>query len=65
MLANAMMLSKSERSERGRSPPWRQFRQYLKGENDIYWLHCPDKKQFYVIPEDVLILHGFECHCNQ
>lgn len=28
---------------------------YVKGDNDIYWLHLPDKKTFYVIPERVMI----------
>lgn len=28
---------------------------YEKGDNDIYWLNCEDKKHFYVIPEIELI----------
>lgn len=35
----------------------RNFMSYKKGDNDVYWLHCLDKKHFYVIPEDVLIDH--------
>lgn len=31
---------------------------YTKGDNDFYWLHCPDKQTFYVIPESVLIDKG-------
>lgn len=33
--------------------------QYAKGDNDFYWINTPDKKYFYVIPEDVLIEKGF------
>ena len=28
---------------------------YKKGDNDFYWLNLPDKKHFYVIPEQILI----------
>ncbi len=30
---------------------------YNEGDNDLYWLHCKNKK-FYVIPENELISHG-------
>jgi hypothetical protein len=32
---------------------------YSEGENDIYWIHMPDKKYFYVIPEAILIENGY------
>lgn len=35
--------------------------QYNKGDNDIYWLNCDNKKYFYVIPEHVLIEKGYIC----
>ena len=35
------------------------FTRYEVGDNDIYWLHVPDKKTFYVIPEQVMIEHDF------
>lgn len=28
---------------------------YNKDDNDFYWIHCPDKKHFYVFPNDVLV----------
>jgi hypothetical protein len=28
---------------------------YDIGDNDFYWLHFPDKVQFYVFPEEVLL----------
>jgi hypothetical protein len=31
---------------------------YEKGDNDIYWLNCSDKINFYVIPEDILLKKG-------
>jgi hypothetical protein len=31
---------------------------YEEGDNDLYWLHCKNKK-FYIIPESVLIEQGF------
>lgn len=31
---------------------------YVKGDNDFYWLNCPDKKTFYILPEHVLIEKG-------
>jgi hypothetical protein len=32
---------------------------YEKGDNDIYWIHLPNKEEFYVIPEDILMDNGF------
>jgi hypothetical protein len=31
------------------------YTSYKKGDNDFYWLNLPDKKHFYVIPEQVLV----------
>ena len=31
---------------------------YQEGDNDLYWLHCKNRK-FYVIPEKELIEHGY------
>jgi len=28
---------------------------YEKGDNDFYWLNCPDKDHFLIIPEDLII----------
>jgi hypothetical protein len=28
---------------------------YQEGDNDFYWLHCPDKEHFLIIPEDYVI----------
>ena len=37
----------------------RKFVAYDAGENDLYWLHFPDKKKFYLLPEtDVMDEHG-------
>jgi hypothetical protein len=33
--------------------------QYDKGDNDLYWLNCNNKKDFYVIPESILIEKGY------
>ena len=33
----------------------RTFISYTHGDNDFYWLNCPDKNHFYVIPEYELI----------
>lgn len=32
---------------------------YKKGDNDFYWLNVPDKKYFYIIPENELIKHKY------
>jgi hypothetical protein len=32
---------------------------YDKGDNDFYWVHLADWRLFYVIPEKVLIEHGY------
>ena len=36
-----------------------QLTSYKKGDNDFYWLNCQDKKTFYVIPENVLLLKEY------
>ena len=33
----------------------RSFCQYDIGDNDFYWLNCEDKKNFFIIPEKILI----------
>lgn len=33
--------------------------QYDKGDNDIYWINCSNKKNFFVIPENILIDRGY------
>jgi len=33
--------------------------QYEKGDNDIYWLNCNNKKHFFVLPEHILIKNGY------
>ena len=38
---------------------------YQEGDNDLYWLHCKNRK-FYVIPEKELIEHGYiGKHCKE
>ena len=32
---------------------------YQKGDNDFYWLNVNDKKYFYIIPEDELIIRNY------
>jgi len=32
---------------------------YKIGDNDFYWLNCKNTSNFYVIPESILIEHGF------
>ena len=32
---------------------------YNIGDNDFYWLNCPDKANFYVIPESAMVMKGF------
>jgi len=34
------------------------YKCYEEGDNDLYWLHCKNRK-FYVIPESILIEKGF------
>ena len=29
---------------------------YNKGDNDFYWLNCPDKEHFFIIPEDLKLI---------
>jgi len=36
----------------------RKTQSYNTGDNDFYWLNCPDKKAFFVIPEYVLVMKG-------
>lgn len=33
--------------------------QYDINDNDFYWLNCDNKKDFFVIPEKILIEKGF------
>jgi hypothetical protein len=33
--------------------------QYNKGDNDFYWLHCDNKRYFFVIPESILIQKNY------
>jgi len=48
-------LSKSD----GKINGVRKFVPYDVGDNDLYWLHFPDKKQFYFLPEHaVMDTHG-------
>jgi len=28
---------------------------YKQGDNDFYWLNCPDKEHFFIIPEEYII----------
>jgi hypothetical protein len=35
----------------------RRTQPYNKGDNDFYWLHFPNKRYFYLIPENVLLLN--------
>lgn len=37
----------------------RKHGQYSIGDNDIYWINCENKKEFFVIPEQVLIDKGY------
>lgn len=32
---------------------------YKLGDNDLYWIHTPNKELFYLIPEQELYEHGF------
>jgi hypothetical protein len=33
--------------------------QYKVGDNDYYWLHLPNKEGAYILPQDVLLVHGY------
>ena len=44
-------LNKNYKRENGIS----YHKNYDIGDNDFYWLHCPDKKYFFVFPEKVLV----------
>jgi hypothetical protein len=35
------------------------YQQYVMGDNDFYWIHAPDKRTFWFVPEYVLIEKGF------
>jgi hypothetical protein len=35
------------------------YQPYNKNDNDFYWLHLPNKKQFYLIPEDVILVNEY------
>lgn len=37
----------------------RKHGQYSIGDNDLYWINCENKKEFFVIPEQVLINKGY------
>jgi phage-related protein len=43
----------------GKIDNMRTFTQYKSGDNDLYWLNCEGKKNFYVIPEKILIEYNF------
>jgi len=43
----------------GKTNKIRKFQPYKLGDNDFYWLNFPDKRYFLVLPEHVLVLHGF------
>ena len=40
-----------------RSSISKSYQPYNKNDNDFYWLHFPNKKHFYLIPEDVLLVN--------
>ncbi len=37
----------------------RRHGQYDIGDNDLYWINCENKKEFFVIPEEILINKGY------
>jgi hypothetical protein len=39
--------------------------QYKLGDNDFYWIHLPDKKGAYILPEMVLYNYGIICDKNE
>ena len=42
--------------------------QYDIGDNDFYWLNCADKKNFFVIPENILVQRNYignQCNKNK
>lgn len=51
--AHFFQLSKSAGSAKGKT--YSHKRCYQKHDNDFYWLNCPNKEIFYVIPEKELI----------
>jgi hypothetical protein len=36
----------------------RKSQNYIKGDNDFYWIHIPDRNYFYVIPEYEFLKHN-------
>jgi hypothetical protein len=53
--SNKNSIAFSLHKNNGKTDGKRQLTSYKKGDNDFYWLNLPDKKHFYVIPEQVLI----------
>lgn len=37
---------------------------YKLGDNDMYWLHLPDKSGAYIIPENILLENQLISHLN-
>lgn len=46
----------------GRDNTVRQFRQYMKDEVDLFWLHAPCGNLFYIVPSTVLYVEGIITH---
>ena len=36
----------------------RQYKAYMKGDNDLYWVWVKGQRYFYIIPENELILRN-------
>jgi hypothetical protein len=41
------------------------YQTYIKGDNHFYWVHLPDKRHFYVIPEFELLRHDIVTYQTQ
>jgi hypothetical protein len=55
--ANALIFKLTKSN--GKMDKVRKFISYEIGDNDLYWLHFPDKKHFYLLPEtDVMDENG-------